>query len=181
MKLLLHTCCAPCSTGCLETLEDIKPVLFWYNPNIHPLTEYRSRRDCLEELAKERGLELLKIDEYGLRLFLKGLDTPAEGAGAEPGAGRCAYCYRLRLEKTAETARQQGCDCFSTTLLISPYQRHEAIKKTGEELAARYGVAFFYRDFRPFFRAGQKKARERGFYMQKYCGCIFSEEERYSS
>jgi predicted adenine nucleotide alpha hydrolase (AANH) superfamily ATPase len=181
MKLLLHACCAPCSVGCLEALEDVKPVLFWYNPNIHPWTEYRSRRDCLEELAGDRGLELLKIDEYGLRLFLKGLNTPVENPGDDPAAGRCDYCYRLRLEKTAEAARQGGYDCFSTTLLVSPYQRHEAIKKTGEELAARCGVPFYYRDFRPFFRAGRESARERGFYMQKYCGCIFSEEERYTS
>jgi predicted adenine nucleotide alpha hydrolase (AANH) superfamily ATPase len=184
MRLLLHSCCAPCSTGCLEGLgrEGIRPVLFWYNPNIHPWTEYRSRRGCLEELVRERGLELLTIDEYGLRRFLAGLSAP--GAGGLPGdgdpvAGRCAYCYRLRLERTAEAARQGGYDCFSTTLLISPYQRHDDIKKTGEELAARYGVPFFYRDFRPLFRAGQKTARERGFYLQKYCGCIFSEEERY--
>jgi predicted adenine nucleotide alpha hydrolase (AANH) superfamily ATPase len=193
--LLLHACCGPCSAGCLECLEreGVEPALFWYNPNIHPWTEYRSRRDCLEGLAKRKKLELLKIDEYGLRLFLGGLNGaagPVEtagtveaggAAGRDPKGGRCDYCYRLRLEKTAETARREGYDRFSTTLLISPYQRHGDIKRTGEELAARYGVAFFYRDFRPFFRGGQKSAREQGFYMQKYCGCIFSEEERYRS
>ncbi|MDR2135120.1 MAG: epoxyqueuosine reductase QueH [Treponema sp.] len=178
-KLLLHACCGPCSAGCLGGLEEegIKPDLFWYNPNIHPWTEYRSRRDCLEGLAGRKNLKLLKIDEYGLRLFLGGLGA---GGGNGAKAGRCGYCYRLRLEKTAETARREGYDCFSTTLLISPYQRHDDIKKTGEELAARYGVPFFYRDFRPLFRGGQKTAREQGFYMQKYCGCIFSEEERYA-
>jgi predicted adenine nucleotide alpha hydrolase (AANH) superfamily ATPase len=185
MKLLLHTCCGPCSAGCLGSLEEegIRPVLFWYNPNIHPWTEYRLRRDCLEELAGEKNLELLKIDEYGLRLFLGGLNSLEAGgpAGDDPKAARCTYCYRLRLERTAEAARQGGYDCFSTTLLISPYQRHEDIKKTGEELAVRSGVPFFYRDFRPFFREGQKNARERGLYTQKYCGCIFSEEERYTS
>lgn len=182
MKLLLHACCGPCSAGCLGGLEEegIKPVLFWYNPNIHPWTEYRLRRDCLETLVREEGLELLKIDEYGLRPFLGGLGVVESVPGADSKASRCNYCYRLRLEKTAETARQGNFDCFSTTLLISPYQRHEDIKKTGEGLAAQYGIPFFYRDFRPFFRAGQKNARERGFYMQKYCGCIFSEEERYT-
>ncbi|MDR2375105.1 MAG: epoxyqueuosine reductase QueH [Treponema sp.] len=185
MKLLLHSCCAPCSTGCLAGLEEegIKPVLFWYNPNIHPWTEYRSRRDCLENFAQGKNLDLVKIDEYGLRLFLRETNTAEAGgmAGEDPKTGRCNCCYRLRLEKTAECARQGAYDCFSTTLLISPYQRHEDIKKTGEELAVRYGVAFFYRDFRPFFRAGQTDARKRGLYMQKYCGCIFSEEERYRS
>ncbi|MDR2177995.1 MAG: epoxyqueuosine reductase QueH [Treponema sp.] len=188
MKLLLHTCCGPCLVGCLGNLEDegIKPVLFWYNPNIHPWTEYRSRRDCLEDVANRKSLELLKTDEYGLRLFLRGvrmIETGREAeknSGGDAKAGRCDYCYRLRLEKTAETARLEGYDFFSTTLLISPYQRHDAIKKTGEELAAGYGIPFFYRDFRPFFRAGQKTARGMGLYTQKYCGCVFSEEERYA-
>ncbi|MDR1588181.1 MAG: epoxyqueuosine reductase QueH, partial [Treponema sp.] len=92
---------------------------------------------------------------------------------------RCLFCYRLRLEKTAARAAELGCGAFSTTLLISPYQDHEAVRKTGEEIAKRYAIPFLYRDFRPLFRGGQEKARERGLYMQKYCGCVFSEEERY--
>jgi predicted adenine nucleotide alpha hydrolase (AANH) superfamily ATPase len=180
MRLLLHTCCAPCSTGCLKGLkglaaETIEPVLFWYNPNIHPWTEYAARRDSLADLAREQGLELEALDEYGLRPFIRGVSPHLE-----KDAARCNYCYRLRLEKTAERARDGGYDCFSTTLLISPYQDHERIREMGEELAGRYGLQFFYRDFRPFFREGQKAAREQGSYMQKYCGCIFSEEERYA-
>jgi predicted adenine nucleotide alpha hydrolase (AANH) superfamily ATPase len=183
MRLLLHTCCAPCSTGCLKGLaglkglaaEGVKPVLFWYNPNIHPWTEYAARRDSLADLAHEQGLELEAVDEYGLRPFIRGLYPHLEKE-----TGRCSYCYRLRLEKTAERAQKGGYDSFSSTLLISPYQDHESIRETGEELAGRYGLQFFYRDFRPFFREGQKAAREQGRYMQKYCGCIFSEEERYA-
>jgi predicted adenine nucleotide alpha hydrolase (AANH) superfamily ATPase len=158
--------------------EGIRPVLFWYNPNIHPWTEYRSRRDCLKAFAEDRGLELIMIDEYGLRPFLRGMSGIS--GGFEDRQGRCSCCYRLRLEKTAEKAGETGCDFFSSTLLISPYQNHEALRKTGEEAAAEYGARFFYRDFRPFFREGQKYAREKGFYMQKYCGCVFSEEERYA-
>jgi predicted adenine nucleotide alpha hydrolase (AANH) superfamily ATPase len=191
VKLLLHTCCGPCSVGCIRGLEEegIRPDLFWYNPNIHPWTEYRSRRDCLEGLARTKNLELLKVDEYGLRPFVRSAVALEAAAGAEDGraapagsppGGRCDYCYRLRLEKTAERARQGGYDCFSTTLLISPYQRHEDIKQAGEDLAARWGPQFFYRDFRPRFREARRYAREQGFYMQKYCGCIFSEEERYA-
>jgi predicted adenine nucleotide alpha hydrolase (AANH) superfamily ATPase len=184
VKLLLHTCCGPCSAGCLRALEEegIRPALLWYNPNIHPWTEYRSRRDCLEGLAREKNLELLKVDEYGLRSFVRaavGLESGAGGADDARG-GRCKYCYRRRLEKTAERARQGAYDCFSSTLLISPYQDHGAVREAGEAAAARYGLRFFYRDFRPFFREGQKYARENGFYLQKYCGCIFSEEERYA-
>ncbi|MDR1373357.1 MAG: epoxyqueuosine reductase QueH [Treponema sp.] len=183
MKLLLHACCAPCSVACLESLEEegVRPSLLWYNPNIHPWTEYRSRRDSLQSFAGERGLELETEDEYGLRSFIRGVYPflSAGPASAVAPPGRCAFCYRLRLEKTAEKAGREGFDAFSTTLLISPYQNHDLIRALGEELAGSYGVAFLYRDFRPRFREGREKARGLGLYMQKYCGCVFSEEERY--
>ena len=173
MKLLLHCCCAPCSTAVTEALgvENIKPDLFWFNPNIHPYTEYCSRRDSLASFAKDEKLELIIEDVYGLREFINAVHSCPEK--------RCHYCYRVRLETTVMRAAQKGYEAFSTTLLTSPYQNHELIRQTGEECAKRYGVEFFYRDFRSRFREGQKKARERGSYMQKYCGCIFSEEERY--
>ena len=85
----------------------------------------------------------------------------------------------MRLDKTAQKAKELGFDYFSTTLLISPYQNHEMIYEVAEDMAEKYGVKFLYKDFRPFFREGQKIAMELGMYMQKYCGCIFSEEERY--
>jgi predicted adenine nucleotide alpha hydrolase (AANH) superfamily ATPase len=178
MKLLLHTCCAPCSVQCVQALaeEGLQPDLFWYNPNIHPYTEYRSRRDTLRSFAADKKLSLLMEDEYGLRSFIKGVSSIDENAA--PGS-RCAFCYQLRLERTAAFAHEKAFDAFSTTLLISPYQNHDLIRETGETLAARYGLAFFYRDFRPRFRQGQGEAREAGYYMQKYCGCIYSEEERY--
>jgi len=173
MKLLLHCCCAPCSTSCLPALrgEGIEPELFWYNPNIHPYGEYSSRYGSLVNFADNENLKLKTIDEYGLRTFLSEV-LPQDG-------GRCQKCYAMRMEKAAFTASQEGYTAFSTTLLVSPYQDHDAIKRTGTEAAAKYGVEFFYRDFRPFFREGQAKARAAGFYMQKYCGCIFSEEESY--
>jgi len=178
MKLLLHCCCAPCSHICVSALRDecIETELFWYNPNIHPYTEYRSRRDCLKEFAANEKLKLEMLDEYGLRSFLNTVFSENERAKVPE---RCEKCYSLRLEKAASLAAQAGYPAFSTSLLISPYQDHGAIKRIGEEAAAKYGVDFFYRDFRPLFREGQEKARSLGFYMQKYCGCIFSEEERY--
>ncbi|WP_010254179.1 epoxyqueuosine reductase QueH [Treponema primitia] len=191
MKLLLHTCCAPCSVQCVEALraEDIRPDLFWYNPNIHPYTEYKARRDTLVQFTTDEGLDLHMEDDYGLRTFIAGVyphfenrsdgEIPGEGPPDVTGSPRCAVCYRLRLDKTAAYAAAHGYDCFSTTLLISPYQKHDLIREVAEGMAGKYGVQFFYRDFRPGFREGQKQARERGFYMQKYCGCIFSEEERY--
>ena len=173
MKILLHTCCAPCSLSCIEPLksEDFELSLFWYNPNIHPYKEYEARRDCLLEYAKQINVEVLVKECYGLRQFVKNV--------ADDIDNRCVYCYRHRLEETAKFARDNGFDGFTTTLLASLYQDHEAIRLAGEEFAKLYGVEFLYRDFRPNFREGNNKAREKEFYMQKYCGCIFSEEERY--
>ncbi|GBU28484.1 hypothetical protein R84B8_02043 [Treponema sp. R8-4-B8] len=180
MKLLLHCCCAPCSVSCISSLraEKIEPRLFWYNPNIHPYTEYKSRGDCLKEFAKSEKLALTSIDEYGLREFLNEVYSQADGNSISYRQ-RCKKCYRMRLEKTADFASREGYSAFSTTLLVSPYQDHEEIKRVGEDAAEKYGVDFLYRDFRPLFREGQSKARSAGFYMQKYCGCVFSEEERY--
>ncbi len=173
MKVLLHTCCAPCSLSCIDPLlnEGADLTLFWFNPNIHPYKEYEARRDCLLEYAKEINLPCLVKENYGLREFVKKV--------ADNIDGRCVYCYLHRLEETAKTARDKGFPYFTTTLLSSLYQDHEAIKAAGEKFAEQYGVKFLYRDFREGFREGNAKAREKGFYMQKYCGCVFSEEDRY--
>ena len=174
MKLLMHTCCAPCSVYCIDSLrsERIEPTLFWYNPNIHPYIEYKTRRDCLKDYAKQVGAELIIDEEYGLDEFCKNVvnDIP----------NRCVnYCYKKRLTETVRYAAKHGYDAFTTTLLVSPYQKHDELKAVCEELSALSGVEFVYRDFREGFREGQAKARELGLYMQKYCGCIFSEEDRY--
>jgi predicted adenine nucleotide alpha hydrolase (AANH) superfamily ATPase len=184
LKLLLHSCYAPCTIQCAAALleENIIPDLFWYNPNIHPYLEYYARRDSLKQYAVETGRGLVMEDQYGLRGFLEGLCSPPavrENSAACGAVSRYVFCYRLRLERTAARAAGEGYDAFSSTLLISLYQNHELIKTTAAALASCYGVAFLYRDFRPRFRAGREEARNRGFYMQKYCGCIFSEEERY--
>ena len=174
MKLLMHTCCAPCSVYCIDTLraEGIEPTLFWYNPNIHPFMEYKTRRDCLKDYASMVGAKLIVNEDYGLDEFCRNVinDIP----------GRCVnYCYRKRIGETVRFAVENGYDAFTTTLLVSPYQKHEELKAVCEELAEAAGIKFVYRDFRVGFRDGQAKARELGLYMQKYCGCIFSEEERY--
>ena len=171
--LLLHCCCAPCSVYCVDTLraEGIEPTAFWFNPNIHPYTEYAMRRDTLVAYAASIGMELHRVEDYGLRPFVQ--------AVAEDIDHRCAHCYRIRMEKTAEWAKAHGYDAFSTTLLVSPYQNHEGIVTAAEAAAERFGIPFLYRDFRVGFREGQAKARELNLYMQKYCGCIFSEEDRY--
>lgn len=175
MPILLHTCCAPCAIECMDSLrsESLEPTLFWFNPNIHPFTEYQTRRDTLINYAQQVDATLILYGEYGLRNFLDAV-YPLDGQ-------RCSTCYRIRLEATAVYAAANGYCGFSTTLLISPYQNHELLRTTGEEAAARHGVDFVYRDFRPLFRTGQQRAREATLYRQKYCGCIFSEQERYES
>ena len=175
MKLLLHTCCAPCSVYCIDSLrgEGIEPVVYWFNPNIHPYMEYKQRRDCLKEYTNSIGVEAIFEENYGLKEFCKSVIDNLEE--------RCQnYCYPVRLEQTAKYAKENGYDSFSTTLLISPYQNHELLIKVGEEMAEKYGLKFLNRDFRLGFRQGQAKARELGLYMQKYCGCVFSEESRYN-
>lgn len=173
MKLLLHICCAPCSVACVKQLreEGIEPTGFWYNPNIHPFTEYRARRNCLREYAQSIGLTLIEEDEYGLRPFVRAVAGDIDN--------RCGYCYAVRLNETARYAAEHGFDAFCTTLTVSPYQNTPLIFETGEKLARQYGVKFAPYDFSPRFREGQAEARELGLYMQKYCGCVFSEEDRY--
>ncbi len=173
MNTLLHICCAPCANQCITALEadGIATTGFWYNPNIHPFTEYRARRNCLREYAETIGLTLIERNDYALRPFVR--------AVAEDISGRCVKCYEMRLMETARQAKEGGFDSFTSSLFISPYQNHELMAEVAQRAADSYGVTFLYRDFRPYFRDGQTFAREHGFYMQKYCGCIFSEEERY--
>ncbi len=172
MKLLMHTCCAPCSVYCIDELreENIEPTVYWFNPNIHPYMEYKARRDCLKEYTKSINVNAIFEENYGLDDFCKNvvnnLDT------------RCQdYCYPVRLEQTAKYAKENGFDTITTTLLVSPYQKHDIIHSLGDKIAKKYGIEFLYRDFRVGFREGQAKARELGLYMQKYCGCVFSEEK----
>lgn len=174
MKLLMHACCAPCSVYCVDSLkkEGIKPTMFWFNPNIHPYKEYTSRRDCLKEYCKKEDLELIIKDDYGLEEFCKNVINNVEK--------RCTYyCYPLRLRETFKYAKENNYDAVSTTLLYSIYQNHDFIKVYCEKLSKEYNIKFLYRDFRNGFFEGHDKAIEMGLYMQKYCGCIFSEEDRY--
>lgn len=172
-KILMHTCCAPCSVYCIDTLRarGTEPVSFWYNPNIHPFTEYKLRKKTLIDYAESIKMKLIIKNEYGLRDFINAVYPDFDN--------RCWYCYESRLFETAKYASENGFERFTTTLLVSPYQNQELICSIAEEAAKKYSVAFEYHDFRVGFREGQEKARELGMYMQKYCGCIFSEEDRY--
>ena len=173
MKTLLHICCAPCANMPIEVLrtDGIEVAGYWYNPNIHPFTEYRSRRNCVQDYAKAIQLPLILKDEYGLRPFVREVADDIEG--------RCVKCYEMRLFDTARQAAEGGFDSFASSLFISPYQNHELMREVAERAAKEYNVEFLYRDFRPYFKEGQEKARELEMYIQKFCGCVFSEQERY--
>ncbi len=174
MHLLMHICCANCALYPLKTLEKrgIEVRGLWYNPNIHPFTEYGARLAALKELEESWKLEVEYADHYGLKEFLRNVVHREDD--------RCSYCYRVRLEKTALAARELGMDGFTTSLLVSPYQAFDRIVETGMELQERYGVEFFAEDFRHGWREGVRLSRELGLYRQKYCGCIYSEMERYT-
>jgi len=151
--------------------EGFRPTMLWHNPNIHPFVEYKNRRTAAMDFAAIKQLPVEADELYGLRDFVM------EVAGNIDN--RCTHCYRVRLEFTAKQAAKSGFAAFSTTLLASPYQNFDAICKFGQELAAEHGCKFIVRDFRDGFRVAMDEAREMGLYMQKYCGCVFSEEERY--
>lgn len=173
MRILLHTCCAPCSIFPVSRLKDqgLEVSGYFFNPNIHPYTEFVRRKETLEKYAAETGLNVIYDQDYHLEEFIRGI--------VHREAHRCRYCYAMRLEQAARVAKRGGFDCFSTTLLVSPYQKHELIRKIGESMGDKFGTPFYYEDFRPGYREATALSRELGMYRQPYCGCIYSEMERY--
>lgn len=173
MKLLLHTCCAPCEIYPVEVLrgKGFEVEGFYYNPNIHPFVEYKNRRQAVEDYSKINNFEVI-FPEYRPQEFFQAISLK------EDKPARCAICWRLRLNKTARAAKDKGFKYFSTTLLVSPYQDQELLKKIGNDIASSDGVEFYYEDFRPGFKEAHNKAHAQGIYCQKYCGCIYSEIER---
>ncbi|KPK43833.1 MAG: hypothetical protein AMK74_06195 [Nitrospira bacterium SM23_35] len=174
MKLLMHICCSNCLLYPLQALssENIAIRGFWYNPNIHPYTEYALRLESLRRLQNEWNLDIEYADAYGLKEFLRAVVNEEDK--------RCSVCYTMRLEETASTAKRMGLDGFTTTLLVSPYQKFDTIVSIGKEAGEKYAIPFYAEDFRPGWKEGMKISRELGLYRQKYCGCIYSEMERYT-
>ena len=174
MNVLLHICCAPCAIFPFEELarEGHRVAGFFYNPNIHPYSEYLKRKSEVEGFSKESGLDTCYAD-YDIENYFR------QTAYNEAPEKRCPACWRMRLEKTATFAGENGFDAFTTTLLGSPYQDQAAIKNIGEGIAKRTGRRFHYEDFRPGFKKAHERAKSKGMYCQKYCGCVFSERERY--
>jgi len=165
-RILLHACCAPCTTAVHEWLDqnNFDVTGFFYNPNIHPLEEFNKRKETMSDYSLKKNLPVIYSDCY------------MEEEYKAKGKKDCTYCYEFRLEKTAKMAKEEGYDCFSSTLLISPYQKHEELKSIGEKLAKKYGVEFIYHDFRTLYRRSRELSREMNLYRQKYCGCFFSNQ-----
>lgn len=174
MKILLHICCAPCAMYPAAELraKGMDVAGFFYNHNIHPYQEYMRRLDAVREYSEKAGLAVVYRDEYGLEEFL--------GAVAADPSARCGYCYASRLEAAAKAAAEMGFPAYTSSLLYSRYQRHDLIRELGETLGAKYGVAFHYDDYRRGWQEGIRMSKEMGLYRQQYCGCIYSEKERYA-
>jgi len=173
-KILLHVCCGPCALYPVRTLREagFEVTGLFYNPNIHPLMEYKRRRDALREVAERLDLPVIyKDEEYDPARYFR------EVAFRE--ANRCFHCYSLRLERTASIARRGKFDAFTTTLLYSKFQKHDVILQLGLDLAGGGDLKFHSQDFREGWKQGIDLSREWGIYRQQYCGCLYSEMERY--
>ncbi|MGI6678644.1 MAG: epoxyqueuosine reductase QueH [Dehalobacterium sp.] len=173
MKLLLHACCGPCAVFPVQSLRKMGHEVngYFYNPNIHPYKEYERRLLAFHEFSEKEQLETIIKDDYDLEGFLRMVHQREHI--------RCGFCYRMRLREAARIAKVNGFDAFTTSLLVSPYQKHDLIKQVGEEVGVEFSIPFYYRDFRSGYREGVNISREMGLYRQPYCGCIYSERDRY--
>ena len=172
--VLIHTCCAHCTAYTAEHWQQqgYQLCAFWYNPSIHPYTEHQHRLEATKSLALEMGFPLVISGSYDM------IDYFRRVAGHE--ADRCRHCFEMRLSRTAEYALQSGFDAFTTTLLISPHQKHAQLKDTGERIARETGVDFLYADLRKRYSDSRHRTKPLELYRQQYCGCLYSEWERYS-
>jgi predicted adenine nucleotide alpha hydrolase (AANH) superfamily ATPase len=176
-RLLLHICCAPCSTYTVKRLRELgfEVTGYWYNPNIHPFGEHERRRETLVDYAGAIDLPMMWEQGYEIAEFLRAIH------GRERFRVRCQVCYRMRLERAAQSAARAGLDAFTTTLLISPYQDQAALKAIGEEAASRWGVQFFFENLRRGWVEHFAMTRDSQLYSQRYCGCVYSEWEAHKS
>jgi hypothetical protein len=173
-NVLLHACCAHCAAYTIDhwRREGYEVSLFWYNPNIHPYLEHQERLKAMRSLAAEKAVPLISHEGYDVISYFRVV------VGNE--SDRCRHCFRLRLSKTAAVAREKGFAAFTTTLLISPHQKHDLVREVGETLAKESGMEFLYADLRKRYSDSRHITKPMDLYRQQYCGCIFSERERYA-
>ena len=183
VRVLLHVCCGPCAIMPIRELlaEGVTLAGWFHNPNIHPLAEYLRRRNGAAAVASAHGIPLFFPEsgpdfsgknEYGVTAWCR---TALNYQG-----GRCLFCRESRFEAVARAARDRGFDAFTSSLLYSRRQDHEGMRAAGARASALTGIPFLYRDFRPFWQEGIAASKELGIYRQQFCGCVFSEEERYA-
>lgn len=174
-RILVHACCGPCFVAPYKHLKEDgwEVQAFWYNHNIHPFIEYNKRLLALKQFVESENIPLIMKDEYDLEKFLRN--------SAFRELTRCYSCYYERLKYCAIIAKKGKFDAFSTTLLYSKYQNHKIIKEIGESLAKEYGVNFHYQDFREYWKEGIEISKGIDLYRQQYCGCIYSEHDRYKN
>ena len=172
-RILIHACCANCLLYPLDLLErEFDEVfVYWFNPNIHPYTEYLKRLDALKRLQEIKGLRIIYEDRYSIKDWIQMVAFREER--------RCMLCYHQKLRAAASVAKRGNFDCFTTTLLYSKHQKHELIREIAESVAKERGVKFYYCDFREGWKKGIEESLNLGLYRQNYCGCIYSEEERF--
>lgn len=178
-KVLLHSCCAPCSSYCLEYLSEYFSItVFYYNPNIYPEAEFRKRvieqQQFIQRFPARNPINFIE-GEYDTKLFyetVKGLENCPEGAE------RCSACYHMRLEESAKTGKQESCDYFTTTLSISPHKNATKLNEIGQQIATEQGIMYLPSDFKKKngYKRSVKLSEEYGMYRQNYCGCIFSSQ-----
>ena len=173
MRVLLHACCGPCAIYPVDALraEGLDLSLYFHNPNIQPYQEFERRREAAKMLAEQRGLPVIVDDDYDPETWLRMV--------AFRESVRCTLCYRERLSAAARAARRGGFDAFTTSILYSKSQKHGRAREQAEAAGEEEGVAFLYRDFRAGWKAGIEESKRMGMYRQQYCGCIFSERDRF--
>ena len=173
--VLVHSCCAHCAAYTVDywRQQGYEVSTLWYNPNIHPYTEHQHRLEAMQSLAQEMDLPLMIDGGYDI------IDYFRRVVGHE--AERCSYCFRLRLSKTSEVARQKGFSAFTTTLLISRHQKHDLLREIGSELAVEKGIDFLYADLRKRYSDSRHMTKGLNLYRQQYCGCVYSEWERFAN
>ena len=174
-SVLVHSCCVHCAAYTVDywRQQGYEVSALWYNPNIHPYMEHQHRLEAMKSFAQEVNLPLIVAEGYDI------IDYFRQVVGHE--SQRCQYCFRLRLSKTAETARQMGFGAFTTTLLISPHQKHDLLQEIGDELAEEKGIDFLYIDLRKRYSDSRRMTKPLNLHRQQYCGCVYSEWERYAN
>lgn len=176
-NLLLHICCGVCAGALVEKWQKdgLKVTGYFYNPNIHPYQEFQKRLRAVELEAERDGIKVHYDHNYGLNQFLKQTQSVMDNSNGQ----RCTVCYAMRLNQTARYAREHDFDTFSSTLIISPQQNQELLQTVGERIARENGLKFRYEAVTDLYNHGKELAKKRSLYRQQYCGCIFSEYERY--